>query len=256
VRTLSSLFAGSATLVMLWFGAHGGMGSAARRVLPAGAVASPDPAATRAIEPDSEDTTNRPAAADPLVPPIVLENAAIDPDHRLTVAPFTQYIAPSLDLLAADDEFAHDERAAFHPHGKKFCSSGCAVSNHPSLTLTEPLFQSLLTEYAYDPMDERSFALESLVYYGRQTRRLIERDGTGPPDLDRAAVLRRELARTHVRLAIRVLDERGAVRAELPPTRVPLDRRHVYEMDVYDVQPLVTSGTVKRVGLKHLWIRL
>jgi len=37
---------------------------------------------------------------------------------------------------------------------------------------------------------------------------------------------------------------------------VPFDRRHVFEMKTNSLQPLVTSGTVKRVGLNHAWIRL
>jgi hypothetical protein len=37
---------------------------------------------------------------------------------------------------------------------------------------------------------------------------------------------------------------------------VPLDRRHVFKMDTKDLPPLITSGTVKRVGLHHLWTRL
>jgi hypothetical protein len=46
------------------------------------------------------------------------------------------------------------------------------------------------------------------------------------------------------------------VRSWLDPTEVPFDRRHVFEMEASGVQPLVTSGTVKRVGLYHLWTRL
>jgi len=52
------------------------------------------------------------------------------------------------------------------------------------------------------------------------------------------------------------LDEAGEVRSWLPATRVPLDRRHEFDMEVHDVQRLITSGTVKRVGLDHLWTRL
>ena len=44
--------------------------------------------------------------------------------------------------------------------------------------------------------------------------------------------------------------------AELVRDAVPLDRRHEFDMQVNNVQPLITSGTVKRVGLYHLWNRL
>ena len=43
---------------------------------------------------------------------------------------------------------------------------------------------------------------------------------------------------------------------EMMPERVPLDRRHVFELTPADLQPLVASGTVKRVGLHHIWTRL
>jgi hypothetical protein len=161
-----------------------------------------------------------------------------------------------IDSLWPDDDFRSDDRAAFHPHGQRFCASGCTVSNHPTRELTKSLFRQLLAEYAQQPMDETSLALESLLYYGRQARQLIESEGVGPLDSERAAALRRELSRTHARISIRAVDERDAVRASLPPTRVPLDRRHVFRMDTNDLQPLVTSGTVKRVGLHHLWNRL
>ena len=105
-----------------------------------------------------------------------------------------------------------------------------------------------MTRCAAEPLDETGRAFETLLFYGRQARQLLESEG--------AAVLRRELARAHVRVSIRLTDERGVVRAELYPTRAPLDRRHVFEMKTHNVQPLVVSGTVKRVGLYHLWKRL
>ena len=65
-----------------------------------------------------------------------------------------------------------------------------------------------------------------------------------------------ELKKTHVLVSLRVLDESGAIRSKLTNVRVPLDRRHVFAMQNEGLQPLVTSGTVKRVGLDHLWTRL
>jgi len=59
-----------------------------------------------------------------------------------------------------------------------------------------------------------------------------------------------------VRISLRILDEAGRVRSRINGVRVPLDRRHVFEMENEGLQPLVTSGTVKRVGLDHLWTRL
>jgi hypothetical protein len=191
-----------------------------------------------------------------LVPPIRLRDAVFTYEDGTIRRVARSKNPTSLDRLADEEEFTHDVRATFHPHGKQLCASGCAVSNHPTRELTAPIYHALLEQYAREPLDGTSFALESLLYFGRQTRQFLASDGAGPLDGERAAFLCRELGRTHARLSIRVVDEAGDVRASLPPTRVPLDRRHVFEMDVRDVQPLVTSGTVKRVGLNHLWVRL
>lgn len=150
----------------------------------------------------------------------------------------------------------HDPRAHLAiPFGKKICASGCLPSKHPTPVLAEAAYRALLARYAVEPA-EGGPALDELLYYGRQTRELALRHGTGPLDRERAALLARELARTHVVVEFRVVDERGTVRVRLPPTRVPLEIRYEYDMEVQDLQPVVTSGTVKRVGLKHLWQRL
>ena len=57
-------------------------------------------------------------------------------------------------------------------------------------------------------------------------------------------------------MEVRVVDEHREIRCWLLPTSVPFDRRHVFELETANVQPLVVSGTVKRVGLNHLWTRL
>lgn len=113
-----------------------------------------------------------------------------------------------------------------------------------------------MAQFAREPIDETSPAFETLLYYGRQAKKFVDLLGTSPLDPARADALRRELCRTHARISIRVLDEQGAARTWLRPTRVPLDRRHVFEMETDRVQALETSGTVKRVGLYHLWNRL
>lgn len=191
----------------------------------------------------------RSVSPDPLVPPLQVEGLLWDDDGPAMPA------ALAAAALWAD-EFTHDDRAHFHGHGSHYCSSGCTPHNHPTQDLTAAKYRALLERFSGEPLDETSLALESLLYFGRQTRLLAAREGTSPLNADRVDFLRRELSRTHARIAIRLVDEAGAIRAWAPPTRVPLDRRHVFEMEVDGVQPLVTSGTVKRVGLNHLWNRL
>lgn len=154
------------------------------------------------------------------------------------------------------DDYSHDESAMFEAHGEFLCASGCAVSRHPTSTLTNPRFERLLNAFADGPMEETNDSLEELVYFGPQTRKLMESVGVGDLDAERASFLWNQLTYTHARISIRVVDDQGEVRTWIAPTRVPFDRRHVFEMKTSNVQPLVTSGTVKRVGLNHLWTRL
>lgn len=201
---------------------------------------------------DDPETTSVAASApsgpiDPLVPAIRIPGLTNLPDNQPALL-FPSKLAVS--------EFDHSFRAHFHAHGSQVCASGCAASRHPTKKLTGETFAQLLDDFAQQPLSEQSPALENLCYFGRQARKRIEREGFGPLDRHRAEFLWKELGRTHARISIRVIDEHGEIRTWTPPTLVPLDRRHVFEMETKNLQPLETSGTVKRVGLYHLWTRL
>ena len=195
----------------------------------------------------SRDTTEDESG---LVPPIQLPGnfAILDSSGEAE----THLTLSSLLL----DDYSHDESAVFEAHGEQLCASGCAISRHPTSTLTKEKFERLLTGFADGPMQDTNKFLEELVYFGPQTRKLIQSAGVGQLDSRRAKFLWDQLTYTHARISIRVTDEQGVVRTWIEPTRVPFDRRHVFEMQTNDVQPLVTSGTVKRVGLNHIWARL
>jgi hypothetical protein len=194
---------------------------------------------------------------DPLIPPIHIEGlpgsalARHDPHGEILWDPESL-----VGRIASTADFSADPVAHFHAHGEEVCASGCAASRHPTRELTHDHFHELLEQYATEPMDETSFALESLLYFGRQTGEMLKEDGDFPLDPLRSQFLREELRKTHAKIEVRVVDEYGEIRTWLPSTRVPLDRRHEFDMHVSNVQPLETSGTVKRVGLYHLWNRL
>ena len=154
------------------------------------------------------------------------------------------------------DEFAHDSAALFEPHGEELCASGCAASRHPTEKLSLEHFEDLLVAYTYEPMDQTNNALEELLYFGPQTRKMIELHGVGNLDSTRAEFLWEQLKYNRAKISIRVVDDSGEARTWIEPTEVPFDRRHVFEMKTKNVQALVTSGTVKRVGLNHIWCRL
>lgn len=182
---------------------------------------------------------------DALVPPLDLGTVPEETDiGPLSGADFTGF------------DFTSDSRAQFHAHGAQVCASGCAASRHPTNELTKSKYLWLLKQFAEEPMSEDSPALESLLFYGRQTLVWMNRLGTEPLDKKRTAFLKRQLTRTHALISFRIVDEHGETRVFMPPTRVPLDRRHEFRMETKDLPPLITSGTVKRVGLHHLWTRL
>lgn len=155
--------------------------------------------------------------------------------------------------------FEHDERAIFEPHGSELCASGCALSRHPTRRLTRQRFDELIQQLS-DSTDaaqsRESRVWDELVYYGAQSRAFLQAYPTRHLNAESVSRLRRELARDHVRIQIRVVDQQGEVRSWLRETRIPLDRRHVFDMETDGLQSLVTSGTVKRVGMDYLWVRL
>jgi len=201
-------------------------------------------AAEKSAEGDDSPNAATTLPSEPLVPPIRLDGGDSAEDDELTAADFRDF------------DFRSGDRAIFHAHGEQVCASGCAASRHPTATLSKAKYLWLLRRFVEQPLDETSPALESLMYFGRQTLLWMEKLGTEPLDENRTALLKRELRKTHALVRFRVVDEHGVVRVHIPPTRVPLDRRHVFRMETKDLPPLITSGTVKRVGLHHLWTRL
>ena len=190
------------------------------------------------------------------VPPAVEPDDALVPPLDLGGIVDSGVFSSHTTLVSLLGQFNPDPRASFHPHGEQVCASGCATSNHPTETLTRKHFEKLLRRYAVEPMDETSLAFETLLYYGPQTRDMLTGQGRLVLDPLREEVLRRELTRTHAKISIRLVDEEGVVRANLPATKVPFDRRHEFTLDTHRVQPLITSGTIKRVGLYHIWVRM
>ncbi len=180
-----------------------------------------------------------------------------DPPAPVTTGAPPSALVQPIVLPDVVHEETHEGHAHPHPHGEQLCASGCAASRHPTPRLDAERFDALLAAFATEPMSEESPALEELLYHGRQVPALLDRRGEGVLDAEREAFLRAELERQTVTVEIRVVDEHGEVRAYFPPTRVPLDIRHVFDMEADGLpQPLETSGTVKRVGLKHFWQRL
>jgi hypothetical protein len=166
-------------------------------------------------------------------------------------------VASEAPTFASEGDHQGEVVPRLEPHGEQLCASGCALSRHPTPELTEQKFLDLMLAYSSEPMTEESPALEELLFFGVQTERFLRNSDEIALDPERLAFLQKELSRDKVVAEFRILDDTGTVRVGLPPTEVSLDRRYVFEpLNTQDFQPPEASGTVKRVGLNHVWQRI
>jgi hypothetical protein len=139
------------------------------------------------------------------------------------------------------------------------CVGSCAFAHDAPPELDADRYRALLKAFAEEPMAAGSEALEELLFHHVAARPLMERLGTDPLDPERAEFLRRELSRERAWIDVRVVDAKGVERIRLRPQHVLMDhKQHLFpaEADRVQIQELEVSGTVRRVGLDHLWTRL
>jgi hypothetical protein len=148
------------------------------------------------------------------------------------------------------------------------CASGCSMKKHPVPPFTAAQFRATLTAFAAQPLPAAgapsSLEIDRLLFYGKRTRELLtelDRGRLGKvatlPKLPKAhrRWLDGQLAHSHAEVALRIVDDRGRVRANLPWTRVPFgDKQHLRPKTV-DIQPMEFNGTVMRTGMGHIWAR-
>lgn len=139
----------------------------------------------------------------------------------------------------------------------KSCGPGCASANDAPGQLSTDEIERLLLRFAAEPMAPGSEALEGLLFAHHQVEPLLKARKTLPLDAKREAFIRRELAKSHAWLDMRIVDAQGVERVRLGAIRVELGvKQHVAPSRLVRLQPLEVSGTVRRVGLDHLWTRL
>ena len=168
----------------------------------------------------------------------------------------TDPLVPPIRTESDAEPFTHDSGAVAHAHGDTICASGCAVSRHPTTRLTADAFRKLVAKYQQSAPTGKNRALEEILFFGRQSRQHWHTLRLQPIAPLWQLVLDEELEKTHALVSLRVIDESGDIRSKISHVRVPLDRRHIFKMQTKTHQSLITSGTVKRVGLDHLWTRL
>ena len=170
---------------------------------------------------------------------------------------FTSALASiALAFLATERSTDHGgAHGASTTPGGDVCATGCAALPRSADELSEPELEQALSAFAEAPCGP-SGALETLLFYGAQTRRWLD-DGRRALPSGHEAHLRTELARTHATLDVRVVDELGVERLRLGERRVPLGvKQHLAVARTRDLQPPEVSGTVRRVGVDRLWARL
>ena len=132
---------------------------------------------------------------------------------------------------------------------------GCGDARHPTRRLNENEFRDLMRSYAAEPYGGGS-ALDALCYYGPQALFMLDAVGGCEVEPARADLLRRELKRDHVYFSVRVIDENGVERLTLKDSYTPFDANvHHHLSATKYVPPCEISGTIKRVGLHHIWAR-
>lgn len=137
------------------------------------------------------------------------------------------------------------------------CAGGCETA--PPMVnddLSQEEFLRLRDAVAQEPVGLASLSLETLLFHGEATAAYLDFLGPGPLRADQVDFLRQELRRTHVQVSFRVVDEEGFVHASLSPTEVPLGKKqHVHLHTEGALGDLEAGGTVRRVGLNHVWSR-
>lgn len=152
------------------------------------------------------------------------------------------------------DKPEHDEHDPSHSTDTDVCATGCSAASYVEPELDMDEYLRLVDAAAAGAWSEDNAALESLLFYGEAAARLTREHGTGG---FASELLLSELDRSHATLSVRLVNASGVERVTLAPARIPLgEKQHLFPEHSSDVQVPEISGTVRRVGLNHLWTRL
>ncbi len=136
------------------------------------------------------------------------------------------------------------------------CTTSCSLAKHAIAEFTPSMFHDALSEVAAEAVGQPSLGLDTLLFYNKRTLELLDEIGSGPLSQAHTRFLRRELARDHATVSIRMVDENGRIRASYGPAQVPLgQKQHLSPADTSGLFPMEFNGTVMRTGLYRLWSR-
>ena len=139
---------------------------------------------------------------------------------------------------------------------KAECATGCAVAETKKSQLGAAKIADCLEKMAKQPLGEPSLELETLLFHASEVIPQIRDKGAGPITSDQAKFLKTELARTHARIQLRVIDADGKQRMTFDRHVRLGEKQHLHTKAADGFAPPELGFTVKRVGLNHLWTRL
>ena len=117
--------------------------------------------------------------------------------------------------------------------------------------------EALLREVDQTPVGSESEALDNLLFHDEEARARLAAAEPLPVSPAWDAFLRKELARREATFGLRIIDEQGHVRAQVPDTAMALGRKlHMQVDDGVGTGPFNANGTLVRVSRDRLWIRM
>jgi hypothetical protein len=137
------------------------------------------------------------------------------------------------------------------------CQGGCTLVRDPHDAPSPEKIEALLGEVTKTPVGSESDALDQLLFHDEEARARLAEAKPLPvtPEWDRW--LRRELSRRQASFGLRIIDERGKVRAQVPDTAMALGQKlHMQVDDGVGTGPFNANGTLVRVSRDRLWIRM
>ena len=129
--------------------------------------------------------------SEPLVPPLL---ASMPLKHSSELEPTVKSHEPRPG--DGVDEFVHGHLATFHPHGESVCASGCAASHHPTPRLSRQKFGFWMDQLGSQSRATAETALDTLLFFGRQSRVFLAAEAWGGHCSSQTARLRKQLAKT------------------------------------------------------------
>ena len=164
----------------------------------------------------------------------------------------TSWLSIAVALIALTSGIAR----AGEPPAEPKCAAGCSVASPPTAILSSSEIASCLEKIANQPVGSPSLELETLLFHASRVIPHLHEKGHGPLKSEQAQFLKRELARTHAEVELRIVDADGKQRMRFE-RQVPIgEKQHLHAKQAQGFAPPEISFTIHRVGLNHLWSRL